>query len=693
MGKELEIFCQDPNANFGFNDGSYRQKKYTGRFCLPKRAKSGFIPNLCYNSPMRYDRFQQEAIDCIKGGHSVIVSAPTGAGKTAIAEYVIEECLALGKGVIYTAPIKALSNQKFRDFQHTYQDKIGILTGDVSLNPDAPVLIMTTEIFRNKILDEPQVLKKFSWVIYDEIHYIDNYERGTVWEESLMLLPNHIRILGLSATVPNIEEFSDWLTSVHHMPLKVIIEKDRPVPLHFRFQCQNKIIDDFKEIRRLSFKTIPYAYRGKHSVFQKETHPNRLHPLIAHIRQNNELPCIYFCFSRRRTEDLAQELLSFDFLGLEECDRIIHLWSELTTRFDLQNEPSAYQMYPLIKRGIAYHHAGMLPTLKEVIEQLFTSRLLKVIFTTETFALGINMPARSVVFDDLRKFYGNYVRNLKTRDFYQMAGRAGRRGIDQEGFVYSRINLKKIDFDEINRVIYGVPEKVNSQFNTSYATLLHLYEKYREKFLEIYPLSYHFYQSNVRKKEEAYYLLRQKINFLKSLDYIQNNVLTTKGIFASSIYGYEIILSELFERGYLENFNETELAILMAAVVFEPRRNDELPKLTRQARNLMNLTENIMKQILRQEARFKVYPPSKMPYYHLTNAVEAWIKGAPFNKAILESSTDEGEFVRYLRMSHQLLREILVNRLSSNTLKEKILQLIPKINRDVVDAERQLRAG
>ncbi|HLD40753.1 MAG TPA: DEAD/DEAH box helicase, partial [Candidatus Omnitrophota bacterium] len=160
---------------------------------------------------MQYDRFQQEAIDCINQGHSVIVSAPTGAGKTAIAEYVIEECLKENKGVVYTAPIKALSNQKFRDFQHKYPEKIGILTGDISLNPEAPVLIMTTEIFRNKILDEPGSLKKFSWVIYDEIHYIDNPERGTVWEESLILLPNHIRILALSSTVPNINEFSAWL--------------------------------------------------------------------------------------------------------------------------------------------------------------------------------------------------------------------------------------------------------------------------------------------------------------------------------------------------------------------------------------------------------------------------------------------------------------------------------------------------
>ena len=220
-----------------------------------------------------------------------------------------------------------------------------------------------------------------------------------------------------------------------------------------------------------------------------------------------------------------------------------------------------------------------------------------------------------------------------------------------------------------------------------------MYEKYKERFLEIYPLSYHFYQSGARKKEEALGLLRQKINFLKSAGYIKNNELTTKGKFASGIYGYEIILSELFMEGYLENFNEMELAILMTAVVFEPRRHDELPKLSRQGKNLKNLTENIMRQILRQEDRFKIHPASKIPHYHLANTVEAWVRGEPFHKALLNTSTDEGELVRYLRMSNQLLREILSNRLSSDILKEKIASLIPKINRDIVDAERQLRAS
>ena len=338
---------------------------------------------------MIYDKFQQEAIDYINQGHSVIVSAPTGAGKTAIAEHVIYSSLESNIGVIYTAPIKALSNQKFRDFQNQFGDKIGILTGDVSINPGAPVLIMTTEIFRNKILDEPESLEKYTWIIFDEIHYIDNPERGSVWEESLIFLPKHMKLLGLSATIPNIKQFATWIENIHDKQVKTVIEENRPVPLHFFFQAQNEVVDKIEQLRRIKY--------GK---------PNKLSTLINYLRQHDGLPAIYFVFGRRRAEELAEELYSFDFLNKNEKQEITALYNSLCERFDLKTDKTAQFMLPLIQNGVAYHHAGMLPTLKEVIERLFTSRLLKVIFTTETFALGINMPSRSVMFDDLRKFYG-----------------------------------------------------------------------------------------------------------------------------------------------------------------------------------------------------------------------------------------------------------------------------------------------
>jgi superfamily II RNA helicase len=433
---------------------------------------------------MKYDRFQEQSIKYINKEYSVIVSAPTGAGKTAIAEHVINNCMENDKKVIYTAPVKALSNQKFRDFQALYHDNTGIVTGDVSINPGAPILIMTTEIFRNKILNEQDDLNDYSWIIFDEIHYIDDYERGTVWEESLIFLPKHMQMLALSATIPNIDEFADWIRSIHDKKIKVIKEEKRPVPLHLYYQCQNKFYDNLTNLK----KALPggggkfYRYsKGRQFVKKDHLKPNRLHTLIQPLEKTNKLPCIYFSFSRRRCEYLGDELHGFDFLDTHEKAQISGIFTDLCKKFDLTKEKSAIKIFPLIEKGIAYHHAGMLPTLKEVIERLFTSRLLKVIFTTETFALGINMPARTVAFDELRKFYGKFTTNLKTRDFYQMAGRAGRRGIDTEGFVYSRVNLNRITYGEINSIVRNEPEKVKSRFNASYATIINLYSIYGEK--------------------------------------------------------------------------------------------------------------------------------------------------------------------------------------------------------------------
>jgi len=626
---------------------------------------------------MQYDRFQQEAIDYINQGHSVIVSAPTGAGKTAIAEHIISGSIQKNIGVIYTAPIKALSNQKFRDFQGQFKDNIGILTGDVSINPLAPVLIMTTEIFRNKLLDEPDSLGKYSWIIFDEIHYIDNPERGTVWEESLIFLPKHMNLLGLSATIPNIQQFAGWIESIHDKTVKVVIEENRPVPLHFSFQCANEIADKIEHLKRL-----------------RSGRPNRLHSLISHIQEKEGLPAIYFVFSRKRAEELASELYGFRFLDAKETRSITQMYEDLLARFDLKNEQSAQILYPLVQRGIAYHHAGMLPTLKEVIERLFTSRLLKVIFTTETFALGINMPSRSVIFDGLRKFYGTYVRNLKTRDFYQMAGRAGRRGIDKEGFVYTRINPQRINFEEVRRIIFGKPEEVKSQLNTSYATILNLYEKYQEELFKIYPLSLHYYQSRKNEQKQALNLLDAKLRLLKDLGCIHEGKLTEKGKFAKTVYGYELVLAELYEQNTLEQLDEFGLGVIAAAVVFDPRKNQRMPLgISKSSRALKKVCEETYDRIKNKERRYKIYPFSKLPYFHLCSSMEAWLRGTNFDKTLQMTDCDEGEVVRYFRMSVQILREIAQAPVASYLLKDKIKETIRVINRDIVDAEKQLREG
>jgi Superfamily II RNA helicase len=625
---------------------------------------------------MIYDRFQNEAIEHINNGHSVIVSAPTGAGKTAIAEHVISKCLAEKIGVIYTAPLKALSNQKFRDFQVNFKDDIGILTGDVSLNANAPVLIMTTEIFRNKILDDPESLAQYQWIIFDEIHYIDNPERGTVWEESLIFLPQHMKILGLSATIPNIEQFASWIESIHKKAIKVVIEPTRPVPLHFLYQCHNQVVDKIDLLRKM-----------------RHTRPNNLSTIIQYIKQKNGLPCIYFVFGRRRAEELAFELFSQNFLTKEEEIKIINMFDDLCEHYDLLHEKTANSMRQLIKRGVAYHHAGMLPTLKEVVERLFTSRLLKVIFTTETFALGINMPSRSVVFDDLRKFYGSFVRNLKTRDFYQMAGRAGRRGIDTEGFVYCRVNPRRIEFPEVRRIIYGKPEEVRSQFNTSYATILNLYEKHKDDLYKIYPLSLHYYQSKIHHQREALRLMEAKLKLLKELGHIENSALTAKGRFAKAVYGYELLLGQFYEDNIFEQLDEFGIGMLAAGVVFEPRKNQSGVAVPKEGMQLEKMCRSIHENIRRKEIKYNIYPFSKAPHFHMAKAIDMWMRREKFAQVLRFTDTDEGEVVRYFRMSIQILREMADSEASSYILKDRIKNTIRLINRDVVDAEKQLREG
>ncbi len=624
---------------------------------------------------MIYDRFQNEAIEHINAGHSVIVSAPTGAGKTAIAEHVIESCIETKKGVIYTAPIKALSNQKFRDFEGKYGDSIGILTGDVSLNAEAPVLIMTTEIFRNKVLDSPDSLKKYSWIIFDEIHYIDNPERGTVWEESLIFLPTHMNILCLSATIPNIKQFAEWIESIHKKHVKVVIEDNRPVPLHFFFQCYDTVLDNLNSLKNM------HSYKN-----------NRTHSLIKYIEEKDGLPLIYFVFGRKRAEYLASELYDCHFLERKESAQILSLYENLCGRFDLTHEKSAQDMLPFIERGVAFHHAGMLPTLKEVIERLFTSRLLKVIFTTETFALGINMPSRSVAFDELTKFYGNYTRSLKTRDFYQMAGRAGRRGIDKEGFVYSRINFRRIRLEEVRRIIYGKPEDVNSQFNASYATMLNLYERYKDELFNIYPMSLHYFQTKARQQREALRVMEEKLKLLKELGHIADGRLTPKGQFAKAVYGYELLLAELYDDGVFENLDEIGLGILAVATVFEPRKGQAVVGLSKNCQYMKSVSTNLHERIVKRESRHVIHPYCKAPHFNLAKAMEGWMHGMKFAKILDLTDTDEGEVIRYFRMAIQILREINDAPISP-VLAGRIKSTIRMINRDIIDAEKQLREG
>jgi len=636
------------------------------------------------------DKFQQEAIDYAKSGNSVIVSAPTGAGKTLIAEYIISDCIENNKGVIYTAPIKALSNQKYRDFSKKYPNQVGILTGDVSINRGAPILIMTTEIFRNAILVDPQEFQNREWLIFDEIHYLADIERGTVWEEAIILLPPHMKMLALSATIPNIDQFVEWFKKVHKFPLMAVKEKVRPVPLHFFFQCNNEFfpsLSALKESNHLKEKINDrYAH---HQYLQLRT--NRMGTLTEYLRKNNALPCLYFSFSRRRCEDLAQEVSYVNFLNPDEQLKMTNLFTELVEKFDISSSPHVSFLSPLIRKGIAYHHAGLLPTLKEIIEQLFTTGLIKLIFTTETFALGINMPARTVVFDALSKFYGRYHGYLKTRDFYQMAGRAGRRGIDKEGNVLMKINPCHIDLASLNDVIYGNYEPIESQLNSCYATILNLYKIMGDKIFDIYPQSFHFCQADSFEKKEVLGLLKRKVSLLRNLNYIIEGGISWKADLASKVYSFELQIGELFDTGFLDSLDEASLFMVINALTYEPRKGERKPHLKKQVKRLKSELNRFIAGIHKQERSFRVYPLSKKFYFHLSEAAQAWFEGASFTKLNKFCEIDEGEIVRYFRMSIQVIKEMRSSKIISEGLKNKMTNCLNKINRDVIDAEKQLR--
>lgn len=648
--------------------------------------------------PFAYDAFQQRAMDAIDRGVSVFVAAPTGAGKTVIADHVIEQTLARGQRIIYTAPIKALSNQKFRDFSLRHPDQVGIMTGDVTLNAHAPLLIMTTEIYRNTLLEDASRLAAYAWIIFDEVHFLDDAERGTVWEESIMFTPDHIQLLCLSATIPNVEQLAAWIRMIHNRPVEIIEESHRPVPLTIRFQCHNRVFAAEQDLRQEAYggrahQPVRHArWRRRDECFDSHRQ-NRVQSLIEYLRGEDHLPCIFFVFGRRRTEDLAWEVSGLPLLTDAERGQLRTLYAELCARFQLGEDRTAQALGQLIERGVAYHHAGMLPTMKEVVERCFSSRLLKVIVTTETFALGVNMPARSVVLDTVKKRNGPGYAMIRRREFLQMAGRAGRRGMDPEGFVYVRVNPEHVAAPELQQLLHGDPEPVQSRFNTAYATLINLYRGHGQALLGLFPRTLYHYQTTGTRRQEGLELMQRKLELLTALGYLTGGGLTQRGEFAAYLYGYELLLTELQFAGHLSALDPLELALLLAAQVYEPRPTAEPPKRHKLSERLAELCQDPLNRIHREEHKRRISPRTKSPAFHLSHAVEAWMSRAPFHKLSKYSDVDEGELVRYFRMTVQLLRQLGDLPGVDAGLRANARKARERINRDVVDAEAQLRLG
>ncbi|KAJ3879674.1 antiviral helicase [Lentinula edodes] len=490
------------------------------------------VPDMAHKYPFELDVFQKHAVYHLEMGNSVFVAAHTSAGKTVVAEYAIALAEKHMTRAIYTSPIKALSNQKFRDFKQTFSSaSVGILTGDVQINPEASCLIMTTEILRSMLYKGADLIRDVEFVIFDEVHYVNDAERGVVWEEVIIMLPDHVNIILLSATVPNTKEFAEWVGRTKKKNIYVISTAQRPVPLeHYLYAGREiyKIVDAQRKFLGSGYKDAGEALRRKQDkereaaglpavqrVGARGTAPMRgqqrgsrvsappvrgrggsgpsstrtIHTgidknlyvhLLTLLKKKSLLPVVVFTFSKKRCEENASTLTNQDLCTSVEKSEV-HVaiekaLSRLKGNFAGSDKklPQLARMRDLLSRGIGVHHGGLLPIIKELVEILFARGLVKILFATETFAMGVNMPARCVVFSGIRKHDGRSFRDILPGEYTQMAGRAGRRGLDSTGTVIIVANDNIPEQTTLNTMILGTPGKLSSQFRLTYNMILNL---------------------------------------------------------------------------------------------------------------------------------------------------------------------------------------------------------------------------
>ena len=529
------------------------------------------------------DEFQIKAIAAIENNHSVVVSAPTGSGKTLTADFIIEKHKNDPKKIIYTAPIKALSNQKYKDFSLKYgKDNVGLITGDVVINSHARILVMTTEIYRNMVISKDEDIQNVAYVIFDEIHYINDIERGYVWEESIIYSPERVRFLCLSATIPNAKQFSNWIKAIKKHPVETVISTIRHVPLKHLFYDAELGMTTLEKIKEaMEIPQYRDVMRKRGEKREKFPLPNHLH-LIQELAE--KLPCLYFSFSRKDCQTKALELARKKMF--QTNTHILSKFNERleTTSADINKLVSTRTLKETLPQGIAFHHAGLLPIVKDAIEDLFTQGLIKVLYTTETFAVGINMPAKTVCFDSLRKYDGYNFRYLNTKEYFQIAGRAGRRGLDTEGTVISMINRSLFKYNDVKNIITKDTEPIISQFRLSTNTVLNLVNQHTPEEIEhILRLSFFSYQKFGENfaKVPAKVLMARYYSILRRLEkfkYTHNGNLTEKGHFSSKIFSDEIVMGEIFATPFYEKLDEYQILLVLASLVYEPRETNKFSK-------------------------------------------------------------------------------------------------------------------
>ena len=465
------------------------------------------------------DKFQIDSINDIKELNNVLVVAPTGSGKTLIAEKSVEYYLNNNKRIFYTTPIKALSNQKYNDFKKQNID-VGLLTGDRSINQDANVIIATTEILRNMIFSKDSRLTNTGLIILDEVHYLGDKERGTTWEEIFIHAPINIKFLCLSATIKNRNEFLEWIVSLRG-PTSLVISENRPVPLDISLVATNKITKKFSIIKSTKNKKNNPIFKFSKQI--KNFSNPQGQQIIEYLYEMNLLPSILFYFSREKVESKARQLAN--------SSSVTNYKNQIKEKFDSVFNDLESEEYTLLNldehlwmwsRGVGFHHAGLAPIVKEFVEYLFLNKYISYLYATETLALGINMPAKSIILERLYKYDGVKTRLITQSEFLQLTGRAGRRGIDEKGYAFLSFD-QNINNDWYTNLFSLESSNLNSAYSVNYFSIVNLVKNHSvEDAVKLLNKSFFIFQKKY-KTELLNKMFYAKHNILKELEFLDNH--------------------------------------------------------------------------------------------------------------------------------------------------------------------------
>ena len=629
-------------------------------------ARLGFTP----------DAFQTTSFDALDAGRSVLVSAPTGSGKTVVADYAVARALAEGRKAFYTTPLKALSNQKFAELAATYgRERIGLLTGDVSHRPDAPVVVMTTEVVRNMLFARSPLLAGLGLLVLDEVHYLQDPYRGSVWEEAIILVPDDVVLVCLSATVSNAAQLGAWLRSVHG-PTEVIVEGHRPVKLHDHVAIAEKGSRRVDLVPLLSHGRLhPQAAALDQRVARLARRPGGLrHSRIASPRrteiiealdERDMLPAIVFIFSRGACDDAVRQCLD-DGVRLTTPEQRAEIRERCAERTDgLPDDELGVLGYgPWIaglEAGVAPHHAGMIPAFREAVEECFTAGLLQVVFATETLSLGINMPARSVVIERLTKMRQHGRAALTSGEYAQLTGRAGRRGLDSVGHAVV-VWSAAVSMTQLAGLATSPAPELTSSFRASYNLAVNLVRRYaKDQAYEILDRSFAQFVSTdhhhalSRRMDRALKLLERRGHV--DLDAWR---LTARGALVAHIYHEsDLLVAEALSDGLFDGLDPAGLAAVVSACTYEVRGGRWRPEprppkeIAPRLRSLEALAVS-----LRDEEETNRLPRTREPDPGFAEVAWRWARGERLARVLERAELAPGDFVRNAKQLVDLLRQL-----------------------------------